>query len=172
METSGDSTGQAMPYVVLWVKPAGSNQTPYCVYTKNLPEGFPEPEASFRKIREPVLIEGIFFKIRTYLATNGKLEECPLILADTVQWQPAVAMDTTARWKPPTWLLMLFFIGMPIVAAWLAISVYRATATTRQAGRKSDVDIADSLRVLAGESNIMTERDRVRQLQDDGPPDD
>ncbi len=173
MEKPGGNGDPARPYVVLWVKPQDSNQTPYCVYIKKLPDDFPQPQKSFQKISEPVVIEGIFFKIRTYLATTGTLEECPLILADHVRWQPAVAVGETSSWKPPIWLLTLFFIGMPIVAAWLAISVYRATGTAhRVAGGGNEIDVEHSLRALAGDTRIQTERDRVQQLSEHDPIDD
>ncbi len=154
-------------YNVLWIKPVDSNRTPYCVYVRSLPDGFPKPGKQLQQINEPVVVDGIFFKLRSYHANNDQIETCPLIVADTIEWNPITVPTVTPPWSPPVWLLALFFIGMPIAAAWLAIGVYRSTTGSRIAlGQNRQMEIHETLAGLSGDRNIKTDQEKIRELSD------
>lgn len=154
-------------YNVLWIKPVDSNRTPYCVYVRSLPDKFPKPAKQFQQINEPVVVDGIFFKLRSYLANNGLVETCPLIVADTIEWNPVAVLTPAPPWSPPVWLLALFFIGMPIAATWLAIGVFRSTTGSGIApGQNRQREIHETLAGLSGDRNIKTDQEKVQELSD------
>ena len=160
-------------YHVLWVKPRDSNQTPWCIYARELPDGFPRTDDGMIKLDEPITATGIFFKLRSYVATNEKIESCPLILADTIQWKPAVAIAVAKPWRPANWLLTVFFIGMPLVACWLAVLVWRSTTNRGFAhGKNRQQEILHSLDSLADNPEIKSDRERIRELNETGLGDD
>ena len=51
-------------YWELWVRPLSGPDVPICVYTRQLPEGFPRPTETDQPlaVKEPVTIDGCFFK--------------------------------------------------------------------------------------------------------------
>ena len=155
-------------YFVIWVKPREMSRTPYCIYARELPKAFPSTGGSFVNINEPVQITGIFFKLRSYVATGETIETCPLIIANKIEWEQksnSIA-STDARWQPPAWLLTLFFIGIPVVATWLALGVYRSTKVkpirTVADDQKS---ISNNLRMIANDQDIKSDRERVDELR-------
>jgi hypothetical protein len=50
------------PHYELWLRPADTNVSPYCVYSRNLPDGFPELADQFQDLNELVRISGQFFQ--------------------------------------------------------------------------------------------------------------
>ena len=70
-------------YYVLWMRPSDSNVAPYCVYAESVPEEFPDITAQDRELNEPVQVDGVFYKIRSYTASNEKVQTCPMILASS-----------------------------------------------------------------------------------------
>lgn len=154
-------------YKVLWIKPVDSNRTPYCVYVRQLPEGFPDPGSQFITMDESVMVSGIFFKLRSYEATNQQIETCPLIVADSIQWSntPTVAV-ATPQWQPPRWFLMLFMVTMPLVAGVLAFRVYRSTHSLRRSYDVVDKEVESNLEQLAHDSDIKTDWERVQEFVD------
>ena len=152
-------------YKVLWVKPEDSKRNPFCIYAKELPAGFPDIEERFEKLNESVTIEGVFFKIRSYTATNNQIESCPLIIADRISWTKQAIVAQQPKWTPPGWMLVLFLIGMPIVATLMAWAVYR---TTQSPVYRKDVVAADKLgesfKDLANDSGIQSDKEKLRQL--------
>ena len=85
----GESIKSNNPYVKnfrynrLWIKPEGLSQTPYCIYSLNVPEGFPELQATATEFNHAISLEGIFFKVMVYTANDDNGASCPLILANT-----------------------------------------------------------------------------------------
>lgn len=154
-------------YLVLWIQPREMSRTPYCVYLRSLPDGFPEPAPRFQRVDEPVQIEGVFFKLRSYIATDDQIETCPLIVAHSLKWQPqSKSADNDTPWQPPIWILTLFFVGMPVIAAWLALVVYRSTkAMPIQTGKTDQRTISDNLKAMADDESIKSDRQRVDELR-------
>ena len=70
-------------YSRLWIKPEGLSQTPYCVYSLNVPEGFPELQPAAAEFNHAISLEGIFFKVMIYTDSDDNGASCPLILAST-----------------------------------------------------------------------------------------
>lgn len=160
-------------YHVLWIKPQEMSRTPFCVYVRKLPENFPDSSNNFQNIDEPVAIEGIFFKLRSYVATSEKIETCPLIVADSIAWQPRQTAKTEAAWQPPVWMLTIVLIALPLLAAWLAIGVYRNTKVMPiQSGEAEQQQIAASLQVITDDDSIKSDRERVDELQQHFEDDD
>ena len=154
-------------YKVLWIKPVDSNRTPYCVYVRQLPDGFPDPGSQFIKMDESVTVNGIFFKLRSYEATNQQIETCPLIVADSIRWSntPTVAV-AAPQWQPPRWFLMLFMVAMPLVAGVLAFRVYRSTKSLRRNYDKVDNQVESNLKLLSDDPDIKTDWERVQDFVD------
>ena len=153
-------------YHVLWVKPREMSRTPFCVYARTLPDGFPEASGKFQNIDESVVLNGIFFKLRSYVSTSQEIETCPLIVADSITWQPKQSVVAEASWRPPTWLLAIFFVALPLLAAWLAIGVYRDTKVVPiKTGQAEQQQIEASLQVIADDDSIKSDRQRVDELQ-------
>jgi hypothetical protein len=68
-------------YYILWVRPRESKLGPYCVYCQNIPVNFPKLSNQFTDVNQLVKIQGYFFKIRNYVATDSSVQECPVIIA-------------------------------------------------------------------------------------------
>ena len=153
-------------YHALWIKPREMTRTPYCVYVRSLPDGFPGSDGNFRIIDEPVSVTGIFFKLRSYVTTEESIEICPLLVADSVIWQPAITQSAAATWQPPGWILMICFLAIPMLAAWLALGVYRRTRVIPlQPGQQELEQIAKNLKVISDDDSIKSDRQRVDELQ-------
>lgn len=71
-------------YHRLVVRPTGGGVWPIMVYSLDLPEKFPRGA----EIRADITVNGIFFKNWSYSWQEG-LGLAPVILAKTVEWQPA-----------------------------------------------------------------------------------
>lgn len=154
-------------YKVLWVKPVDSNRTPYCVYARRLPEGFPDPDSRFIQLNESVTINGVFFKLRSYEATNGQVETCPLIVADKIEWiKKSTATATPQKWEPPNWFLVMFMIGMPLIAGFMALRVYRTTRDLRRNYDLLNNEVESNLEQLSRSDEVKTDWERVQDFVD------
>lgn len=83
-------------YKRLWVKADGPSKTPYCVYTLNTPEGFPQVKQASQKFNDPISLDGIFFKVMVYTDADNNGASCPLVLANSFQWSKANDQNTSA----------------------------------------------------------------------------
>ena len=152
-------------YKVLWIKPSDSNRVPYCVYTRQLPQGFPSATNGFVELNEQVVVKGVFFKLRSYVAQNDQIEICPLIVADSIEWIPTVATESVQSWKPPGWFLTMFFIGMPIIAGLLAWGVYRSSTAESPVSRIGvSNDNHNTWDDLTNRSDIKSDSERIQEL--------
>ena len=153
-------------YQVLWVKPVGSNRTPFCIYAAKLPDGFPNPGDQFLTLDEEVVVDGYFFKLRSYEATNNQVEICPLIVADKVVWNQKTdqVAGATPSWEPPRWLLVLFFVGMPVLAGVMALSVYRSTRSLRRSYSEVAEEVESNLGQLVNDQSVMSDRERMAEF--------
>lgn len=149
-------------YFVLWIKPDDSGHTPYCVYSNKLPNGIENPADRFDTLKKPAEITGRFFKLRSYEATNNKVEVCPLIIASSIQLKPDFSVARSTSWKPPVWMWLLFFVTIPIAAALMAIGVYQSTKTKRR--KHDDSLVSQSLGTLSRHTGIKSDLDNIRDL--------
>jgi hypothetical protein len=151
-------------YYVLWMRPKESDFTPYCIYALFLPDGFPSVGKQFVALNETIEVSGIFFKIRSYLAKGGEMENCPLILANSFHWirTPEVATNDSV---PTASFMWPFLVLIPLVAGLCAYLVYRTTQWKRYVGANATVQtIATDLAKLNNDKSIKTDTERIQML--------
>lgn len=152
-------------YYVLWIKPDDSSVSPYCVYVSELPAEFPTVTETYLEMNERVEINGLFFKLRTHVAKDTTVVHSPLILANTVVWNPRIPETAAQAWNPPDWSIWISFILMPLFATWIAWRIYNSTMTLRPAPHQSTQSrINDSLEELADDPTIQSDLERVKSL--------
>ena len=70
-------------------------------------------------------------------------------------------------------MLTIVLIALPLLAAWLAIGVYRNTKVMPiQSGEAEQQQIAASLQVITDDDSIKSDRERVDELQQHFEDDD
>lgn len=153
---------------VLVIRPQDSRVSPFFVYTTQLPDGFPPIGDRFVSLNKGVLIRGYFFKIRTYLDTENKVQNSPMILTRQVQpWsvmEPATNENDVREFLPKIAPALLI---LPLVAAGLAWWLFRVTNIVRfRPGNNRTREIHRSLEELAKNPDIKTPRERVDELYD------
>lgn len=157
-------------YVVYWLKPDGGPDSPILVYALGVPPGFPpvtdqQPGQSRRlNLREPVEVEGIFFKRAAYAAQGG-LFTAPLIISGTPRWQPE---PTLAAARSP--LATIEFAAAAVAALLLALCVttvlWKRTARRHAAAdERSYVDVGP---LQIGPTAIENIRELERQARAEG----
>lgn len=157
-------------YYVLWLRPEDTNVGPYCVYAQRLPDEFPEETAEDVELNEKVQISGVFFKIRAYTAANNDVLQCPLILADSFQWNSEAAEMPIDSWTPSWWLIFGFLTAMPILAGIVAWWAFKSTETRRFVhGPNAQRGIEEALVELKKDPEIKTDLQRVQSLYDVDP---
>ena len=114
-------------YHRLVVRPTGGGVWPIMVYSLDLPEKFPRGA----EIRADITVNGIFFKNWSYSWQEG-LGLAPVILAKTVEWQPAPVV------KPSHKTITLSGVVSVIVAA-AALATFVGWLAWRQSRRPSVV---------------------------------
>jgi hypothetical protein len=87
-------------YYVFWIHPEGGPNAPIIVHLLSLPEGFPKVkdrslDGTLTKLAEDVQVTGFFLKRQAYLAADGT-RTAPLLLANTVSWDPESKTDPGA----------------------------------------------------------------------------
>ena len=154
-------------YFVLWIQPAETNESPYCVYCLKLPELLSEVGRAFVNMSQPARVQGIFFKLRSYETTERSMAVCPLILAESCQLVVAEKKIVRQGWQPAAWMWVLFLLVMPLVAGGIAIAIYRMTKTshrtTTAAGQKH---LSETLEDLTNNPTIRSPAEKVQELYD------
>ncbi len=154
-------------YFVLWVRPADTNIAPYCVYSLKLPLGFPAVRTDLVEMNERLKVDGVFFKIRSYRAANDRVETCPLLLAQSFEWNPVNKQISVDAWTPPAWAIWCFFLLMPIVAGIIAWFAFVGSKTHRFVpGQKTQEQISKALGGLKNDPRIQTDLEKVQALYD------
>lgn len=152
---------------VLVVNPSDSNVSPYFVYTRQLPEGFPGVTDQYVKMNIPIELEGRFFKIRTYPDTQNKVQNAPMILAylirpldeDVAPLSTSVGSENFA--KP----LATGLILLPLLAILVAWWLFRITNIVRfRPGKNRTAQIHRNLDDLSQNPDIKTDRERIDEL--------
>ncbi len=154
-------------YHVLWLRPEDTNVGPYCVYAQTLPDDFPAVAANDAELNEKVQVTGVFFKIRSYQAANDEVLQCPLILADSFQWNPVAAEVPIDSWTPSWWLIAVFLIAMPLLAGLVAWWAFKSTETRSfEHGPNAQREIDEALVELEKDPEIKSDLERVQSLYD------
>jgi hypothetical protein len=171
-QTASDYQGRAGHYE-FWIRPEETNAGPYCIYGLTLPAGFPEVGNSFAELNEKVEVTACFFKNRSYVAADEKPNVCPLLLAASFTRlnTDGRAHDqrgaTSKPWIPDAPTMIGIVITFALLAAALAWLAKRTTQSPRyQPGERTTERIHDSLDRLTDDPAVMTDREKVLQLQD------
>ncbi len=72
-------------YYELWIRPRETKAGPYCAFVQSLPDGFSPAEESFSTVNHSIKLDGVFFKVRSYVAKDSSVEYAPVLLAKTVR---------------------------------------------------------------------------------------
>lgn len=165
VKTAGNALGVDR-YWVLWMGDDSGGNVPACIYLTEKPEDIPGSELEFTKCNLPVRIDGIFFKLRTYIASDRSSAVCPLILATyaTVIPDNAAKADVAADsgGLPEGWPWII--AGLITLAGGVAWIAWKNT----HAGLKhpEPAGLRAGLKSLANDSEILTDREQVARLQE------
>ncbi len=165
-ETLDASSSLGIPhYYVLWMRPHESKLGPYCIYAMTLPENFPRIGEQDVELNEHVRLQGYFFKVRNYIAGSTNVENCPLIITQTLQAIETTQFTAVDRWQPSRTTLIWAFVFIPVLATGLAWLAFRTSKTNRyEPGKKSREKIDAKLQALAHDPKVQTDRERVMAL--------
>ncbi|MDA8563631.1 hypothetical protein N9L06_04175, partial [Mariniblastus sp.] len=169
-QTDDDYQGKVGHYE-FWIRPEETNAGPYCVYSLNLPAGFPEVGEEYQTLNEKVSVVACFFKNRSYVAADSKPSVCPLLLAASFtrlgNSEPADrSEDSAPPWVPGVPVMVGIAIVFALLAAGLAWLAKRATQSPRyQPGAQTTQRIHDGLDQLTDDPGVMTEREKVLQFE-------
>ncbi len=154
-------------YYELWIRPQETNAGPYCVYALNVPEDFPIVGNDFRELNHRVVVPAVFFKRRTYVAADGEATACPLLLANSFQLLAAASSaDDSPAWMPSLPQAIRIALALALMAAGIAWwARWNALTPRYQPGVESQRAIDGSLDRLRTDPVVMTERQRVRELE-------
>jgi len=118
-------------YHQLWLAPRGGGEWPIVVYTLEIPEHFPRGDG----LREPVVVDGFFFKNWSYPHADG-MGLAPVIVARNVGWQPPRTAPAPAG-QTTDFNAVIFGAGLAAMAA-----MFFVTWIVRQTRRPPRVDEA------------------------------
>ncbi len=153
-------------YYALWIKPPGAGTVPYCVYASDLPGNISPPTRGWSDVKLPIAVDGIFFKLRSYLTSKDQVEICPLILSRQVQFLDGGLASTANSVTPaPTnWAIIAYMALLPLAAAWVAWRIYDATRRSPRRSLKHATTSSLSLDELRRQSEIQSTRERLSQM--------
>ena len=135
-QSADDYQGKVGHYE-FWIRPEETNAGPYCVYSLNLPAGFPEVDAEYVTLNQKVRVVACFFKNRSYVSADSKPSECPLLLAASFtrlgNQETAAGDEASAKkpWVPDAWSMIGIAIVFALLAAGLAWLAKRTTQSPR-----------------------------------------
>ncbi len=126
----------------IWLEPADLSE-PVVIYLAELPRGFPEG----MHLDEQAAAHAVFFKRWPYRAASG-LRSAPLLLARSLQWQPATARGHNLQAGDAHWKPMLAILGTSLIGLLLVVLLVRFWTgpgrTTRFRLAASNSEQADS----------------------------
>ena len=117
-------------YYIFWLKPSGSN-SPFVVYSLEVPERFPDVIAMERRGDKPELDEeveftGFFFKRWAYRAEDGT-RLTPVLVAKSPRWQPPrqptgqpAALPGASFWVLIVGGTLVFGVGVACYVYWMS----------------------------------------------------
>lgn len=152
---------------VLVVQPEDSKVSPCFLYARELPEGFPSIQKKYQTLNHRIGCQGLFFKIRTYLDTEKKVQTGPMILVDSIQLIASSIGFSEGAAIPgfkPAWLIAGLVLLL-LIAGGVAWFAFQTTKTRRfQPGPNRTREIHQSLGSLANDPGIKTDLEKVREL--------
>ncbi len=143
-------------YHRLIIQPRGGGHWPFVVYCLELPVGFPRGEG----LQVPLSVTGFFFKNWSYAWEEG-LGTAPVVLARSVDWQPAVRPSPDR-----TWTRSDFAWGLVAAGIFAMLVVRQILRNTR---RPSHLDRTDEVLVLPDEETpVETVHEQLQRLAERG----
>ncbi len=108
-------------YYSLWIHPHEGPNAPVIVHLHTLPEGFPVikergQDGKWTELHQDVTVTGYFFKRQAYLGADGTYT-APLLLANTVEWDPATSSEARAKSRFEMTLPRFLWIAAATLAA-------------------------------------------------------
>lgn len=172
---SKDNPVGTSQFYSIWISPNETASLPFNVFVTELPEGVELSEGRYTAFEDlHVSITGCFFKVRTYKDAGGSISDTPLILArsfEVSEAPPVAAVPNTARnsWTPSRTTLVIFFVGMPLLAAAIAFIIFRGTMSRRmKTGATMSSKINHSLSELAEDSSVETVQEKLMRMENEG----
>ncbi len=162
-------------YYEVWVEPLDDDGDGlFCVYTAGIPDSFPQTAIEnqpqkFHKIDIPVSLRGQFFKIRSYRDSAGGVSHSPVVIARRIDSVGSIASAAKQHVAPGWKTLVMWFVGVAVLATSLAIVVFRSSRTQARAPGKSTARrMQRALEMLAQDHSIKSPAQRVAELTEDG----
>lgn len=101
--SSGSAISALKGYYEAWVIVADRKDVPICVCLLDVPDDFPLGE----QIDEPVTVTGFFYKRQLFLSSEDEEVVTPTLLAKSLRWDPAPALEPITLKRHPEWALYL-----------------------------------------------------------------
>lgn len=155
-------------YYALWIKPPGAGTLPYCVYASELPGNISPPAHGWSDVKLPIAVNGLFFKLRSYLTSKNQVEVCPLILSRQVQFLDGLTgADPIKEPSSFNWAMVAYLALLPLAATWIAWRIYQTTRRSPRRSSKASSIAANGLNDLRRESAIQSTRERLSKMAND-----
>ena len=156
-------------YHEMWIDPEGDGDGLFCVYVAELPDelGLNKPVAKdrFHSIDVPVSVDGVFFKVRSYVDFGNNVSHAPVIVAKNIRLSAAVKSSNGNRWGTNSSGAAIFFSVIGILSIGLAIVIFRSARTGSRVVRGATAErMMKSLAELGDDEEIKSASDRVAEL--------
>ena len=156
-------------YYEMWIDPESDGDGLFCVFVAEVPAKLglseAEPDEHFHSIDVPVSIDGVFFKVRSYLDFGKNVSHAPVIVAKNVRLTAAVKTASGDRWGATAGVAPVFFTVIGIISIGLAVVVFRSARTgTRTVHGAAAKRVMRTLEKLGDDDEIMSAAERVAEL--------
>lgn len=153
-------------YYILWVQPADSDAGPYCVYCLHPPEQLPRTQEELEDYQWLAKIKGVFFKNRTYQATD-RVRYSPLILADSFELKPPVTDHPALKWKLSPSLMAGLLALIPLIAVGIVWYAVRSTVTRKRLpSKKTQEELDVFLGDLKNDPTIKNDHEQIQAISE------
>ena len=158
---------QQQTYYILWVQPADdSDAEPYCVYCLDPPEQLPRTQAELKDYQWLAKINGIFFKNRSYQATD-RVRYSPLILADSFEMKPPITDHPVLKQKASPQLMAGLLAMIPLVAVGIVWFAVRSTVSRKRLpSKKSEEELNVFLGDLKDDPSIKSDQGQIQAISE------
>ena len=158
---------QQQTYYILWVQPADdSDAEPYCVYCLDPPEQLPRTQAELKDYQWLAKINGIFFKNRSYQATD-RVRYSPLILADSFEMKPPITDHPVLKQKSSPQLMAGLLAMIPLVAVGIVWFAVRSTVSRKRLpSKKSEEELNVFLGDLKDDPSIKSDQGQIQAISE------
>jgi len=156
IETPAQNDLGLTSYHRLIIQPRGGGHWPFVVYALELPPEFPRGDT----LNAPAMVTGYFFKNWSYAWEDG-LGLAPVVLARTVDWQPApVATPRRAISKQGVPKIIAAASVFAALAVWLVLRNTRRPPRTAATNEHLTLPDADSIETVHEQLGRLAEVER------------